>query len=247
MYDREFAASTLNSDAQHASAKREVEFIARQLGLSKGARVLDAPCGTGRHLKLFAEKGFTATGIDINTVCLELARKNCAGLDVRIEPGNMADLAAFEGRFDATVNLFSSFGYFATEAENRAVMWELVSTLKPGGTLVISVIDREWLLKVFRPVDWKDDGRQFVLEGRKYDPVTHYNEAWVVIVDQASGQAKRHFHRIRLYSSDEIVGLMQECGLKDVKIFGGVDGSAFQRGITTHPIYFGKKALSAPI
>lgn len=241
MYDREFAALTLDSDAQHENARKEVEFIVRQLGLPAHAKVLDVPCGTGRHLKLFAEEGFQTTGIDINPVCLELARKNCADFDARILSGDMADLSAYKGGFDATVNLFSSFGYFATEDENRAVMKQLVSTLKPGGSLVMSLIDRDWLLKVFRPVDWSDDGKQFVLEGRKYDPVTHYNEAWVIIVNQASGQAKRHFHRVRLYSSDEIISLMKECGLEKVRIFGNADGAPFERGQSTHPIYFGQR------
>jgi cyclopropane fatty-acyl-phospholipid synthase-like methyltransferase len=35
------------------------------LGLHAGARVLDVPCGWGRHTVLLAEAGFDATGADL--------------------------------------------------------------------------------------------------------------------------------------------------------------------------------------
>lgn len=112
MYDLEFAAINLDGKKQHAHAKKESAFLANLLNLPKGAKVLDVPCGTARHLCQLYRHGYDLTGIDINEACLELARKNCEGLDVRLLIGNMADLSTMKGIFDATLNLFSSFDIF---------------------------------------------------------------------------------------------------------------------------------------
>lgn len=103
------------------------------------------------------------------------------------------------------------------------------------------LIDRDWLMKIFSPVSWSVNEQQFVLEGRKYDPITHYNESWVVIVDEKTGVAKKHFHRVRLYSSDEVLNLMKVVGLQDIQIFGNADGGKFIRGESSHPFYIGRK------
>lgn len=241
MYDQEFAALTLDSEKQRALAEREAAFIAKELGLPAGAKVLDAPCGTGRHLLPLHRLGYAMTGIDLSEACLEMARKNCAGLPIRVERGDLSDLSPLRDTFDATLNLFSSFGYFSTDEENRRVLQELVSTLKPGGQLVLQLVDRDWLMKVFSPVSWTADDRQFVLEGRKYDPATHYNESWTVIVDEKTGLARKRYHRMRLYSNPEILELLREAGLSDVHVFGNTDGAEFVCGVSSHPIYFGTR------
>ncbi len=45
-----------------AYVKKEVAFIKRVLGLSKGAKILDLCCGHGRHLLPLAKVGYRMTG-----------------------------------------------------------------------------------------------------------------------------------------------------------------------------------------
>ena len=44
----------------------EVDFIARELGLPAGARILDVGCGTGRHAVELARRGYRVTGVDLS-------------------------------------------------------------------------------------------------------------------------------------------------------------------------------------
>jgi SAM-dependent methyltransferase len=241
MYDEWFIRDQLNSPYFLDFAKKEAEFLIRNLKLKPGMALLDVPCGAGRHSSEFAKAGIQVTAVDLNDQCLAFARKNCKGKRVDVRKGNLIDLKKFRNEFDATTNLFSSFGYFATDEENEAVMKELVSTLKPGGKLALHLVNRDWLLKVFKPVDWRIQGDLLELEARRYDPKTRYNESFLVVLNQKTGKGRSYYHRIRLYSKKEIVSMMKRCGLKNVKAFPACSAESFSRQKNSHPLYVGTK------
>src|SRR5881396_3971092 len=56
-------------------AASDVEWIVGAAALDAGARVLDAPCGFGRHSIEFARRGFPVTGVDFSETELDRARK----------------------------------------------------------------------------------------------------------------------------------------------------------------------------
>ena len=55
--------------------RREVARLLELLELPSGARVLDCPCGQGRHAHLLAETGFNVDGLDYSRTLLAAARK----------------------------------------------------------------------------------------------------------------------------------------------------------------------------
>jgi SAM-dependent methyltransferase len=119
----------------------EVELVLRLLDLPDGAEVLDAPCGHGRIANRLAARGFRVTGLDNNAKFIELARLRATeqGVSVDYLQGDLRELP-FEGRFDAVINWFTSFGYFDDDT-NRAVLAGFRRALKSGG--VLSGRDRE--------------------------------------------------------------------------------------------------------
>src|SRR5262249_28870967 len=56
-------------------AASDVQWIASVVGLESGARVLDAPCGFGRHSVEFARRGCDTTGGDFSGTELARAHK----------------------------------------------------------------------------------------------------------------------------------------------------------------------------
>lgn len=244
MYDTQFAQNTLGAPQFLKLARQEAEFLVKALRLKKGSRILDVPCGVGRHSKALAELGMSVTGVDINSDCLRLARGICKGKQVRLTRGDMADLSKYEGQFDAVINWFTSFGYFESDSANEHVMRQMIHALKPGGRFAIQLINRDWLLKVFRPVDWSKNGESFVMEARKYDPQTCTNESQRIVLDEKTGRAKRFYHRVRLYSMEEMVALLHGSGLANIRVYSGYEGGRFQRHRSTHPIYVGEKSYS---
>lgn len=240
MYDEFFAKKTLDSDALKKKAKEEVSFLIKTLGLPSGAQILDIPCGTGRHSFLLAEAGYNVLGLDISPSCIEIAQKNILK-NLSYQIGNMQDLSNQKDQFDCTLNLFSSFGYFETDKENEQVLEEMISTLKPGGKLVLNLINRNWLLGIYRPAFWFKDGPLLTVNAGNYDPQTHYNESYMTLKDEVSGATTLSYHRIRLYSPEEIIRLMQKYGLKNVKAYGSYQGEALDELKSSHPFYFGEK------
>jgi ubiquinone/menaquinone biosynthesis C-methylase UbiE len=241
MYDRAFAHATIGSKKFAALARKEAHFLIRTLDLKKGQTVLDVPCGTGRHAAVFARASLQVTGIDISRDCLRMARKAIGRLKVTLRQRDMADLSAYRSKFDAVFNLFTSFGYFSTDKKNEKVLREMISALKPGGRIVIQTINRDWLLKIFAPSDWREQNGKYIFEVRKYDPKTHYNEVKMFVFDLKTKQAKHYYHRIRLYSKPEMVRLLKKCGLQNIRVYGNFEGQSFEKYKSSHPIYLGQK------
>ena len=47
-----------------------------------------------------------------------------------------------DGAFEAVANLFTSFGYFFDEAQNRRVLGEIARVLRPGGAFLLDLMGR---------------------------------------------------------------------------------------------------------
>jgi SAM-dependent methyltransferase len=241
MYDDYFASKNIDTKLHHKQAKKEVSFLLKILNLEKGDRVLDVPCGTGRHSIYFSKAGLDVTGVDISKACLKRAKDNAKNLDINFQKVDMVNLKQFQGQFDCVVNLFTSFGYFHTDKENEKVLRQMVACLKKGGKLVIHLINRDWLLKVYRPVSWHQEGDLFWSESRKYNFEKNYNESNLIVLNERSGKAKRYYHRCRCYSQNEMIALFKKAGLKKVKVYGDALGNSFQKYHSTHPFYVGEK------
>jgi SAM-dependent methyltransferase len=241
MYDHMFAESTINSMGLRTKAKQEVDFLISILNLSTGAKILDVPCGTGRHSQIFGEEGFKVTGIDISPACIDIAEKNSTNKNVQYQLGNMQELSGFNCQFDCVLNLFSSFGYFSTDLENENVLKGMIDTLKPSGKLVLNLVNRDFLLSIYKPAFWFKSGSVITVNAGYYDPKTHYNESYMTLKNEDTGETTLSYHRIRLYSADEIVGLMEKCGLVDVQVYGDFNGNAFDTLKSTHPFFVGTK------
>jgi SAM-dependent methyltransferase len=212
------------------------------LNLPQSAQILDVPCGTGRHSESFGRHGFQVVGVDISPACISIAKRNASTPKVNYVLGDMKDLSPYLGQFDCVLNLFSSFGYFSTDSENEYALGQMVSALKKGGRLVINVINRDFLLSIYRPSFWFKSHGVLTVNAGSYDPETHYNESYMTIKDESSGETSLSYHRMRLYSSDEIVGLMRGFGLVDIEIYGDSEGAPYERLKSTHPFYIGIKA-----
>jgi cyclopropane fatty-acyl-phospholipid synthase-like methyltransferase len=150
--------------------RAEADFIVSALALAPGARVLDIPCGEGRHSIELAARGYAATGVDFNARALALAENNASARGVHVEfvRADMRDFAA-QARFDAASCFFGSFGYFGDD-ENLRFAANVARALVPGGRFLIDTQVTESLFPRFqeRRWDYLPDGTR-VLEECRYD------------------------------------------------------------------------------
>jgi cyclopropane fatty-acyl-phospholipid synthase-like methyltransferase len=115
----------------------DVAFVESRLRLPAGARILDVPCGSGRHTLALAAAGYRVTGIDISAEAIEHARRAAvaAGLEVELTVADMRRVPR-TGDFDAALCLGNSFGYLGT-AGLREFIAALGAAVRPGGGLVV--------------------------------------------------------------------------------------------------------------
>lgn len=202
--------------------RQEVTRLVEILGLPAGSRVLDVPCGQGRHAHLLAEAGFRVDGLDYSEHLIKLAKKRGTGPNLKYTRGDMRRLAGgWTGRFDAVLNLFTSFGFFVDPADDARVIGEFARVLKPGGVLVWHGGSRDGVMSKFLSRDWwaTKDGTMIAHE-RTFDPLSGV----LTIESTFRGAAKRlrrRSHRIRLYTATRIAELCASAGLIVEEAFDG--------------------------
>jgi len=193
--------------------RQEVARLIEILGLPAGARVLDVPCGQGRHAHLLAEAGFDVDGLDYSADLLEIAKRRGTGRTLRYTRGDMRKLPArWTGRFDAVLNLFTSFGFFTDPRDDRRVIGEFARVLAPDGVLVWHGGSRDGVMAKFLDRDWwrSDDGTLIGHE-RSFDPlsgVMTIRTSW----EGPKARGERE-HRIRLFTATRLAELCADAGL----------------------------------
>jgi SAM-dependent methyltransferase len=206
-----------------AVSAAEASNAAKLAGTPRGGRVLDCPCGYGRHARQLARLGYQVTGSDQSTLMLELAgREGVAGREwaegarprwVRSDYRRLP----FVGRsFDTVLNLFTSFGYYGDD-QDRQVLAEYQRVLRPGGTLLIDATHRDRLVRSFEP-------ERAVRASRDHSSFD-IRTGWLEMIHRDDTDGKPTVSRIRIYSVTELTAMLTAVGFRRVRVFGGLDGT----------------------
>ena len=170
-YDGDFSLSL--EEAQ----RRKHVYIAEQIGIGPGRRVLDLGCGWGPLLAYVRERGGSGVGVTLSSAQLRACRRH--GLDVRLSDARELTREGF-GAFDAVASL-GAFEHFCSPEEHRAGRQEeiyrdlfarIASVLPAGGRLYLQtmVFGRNMIaeedIDIAAPRD--SDGWYLALMGRQF-------------------------------------------------------------------------------
>ena len=109
------------------------EAALQRVELEPGRRVLDIGCGVGAFLRLVAERGGEAHGIDASEALVAFARTRLS--DAELCVGEMEDLPWDDDGFD----LVTGFNAFFFANDMVAALGEAGRVAKPGAPVVIQV------------------------------------------------------------------------------------------------------------
>jgi SAM-dependent methyltransferase len=207
----------------------EVDFVEERLGLTPGSRVVDVPCGSGRHSIALAERGHTVTGLDISAEAIEHARRTAkaAGVDVDFRLAEMRDVPP-DG-FDAAVCMGNSFGYLDPEG-TRTFVAALAAAVRPGGGLVVDFsAAAESVLPGFTGEDrTMNVGDISVAATTEYDVAHSRLISGYRFARGAEEVAVTALHHV--FTCAHIDDLLTTAGFVDIAHYAGPDGEPFRLG-----------------
>ena len=119
------------ADIQEATVRPVYEAAFAKLGLTTGARYLDAGCGAGMALQMAAALGARVSGVDAAPALLQIAAERTPGADLRI-----ADLETLPFD-DAAFDVVTGFNAFQYAADPRAALAEAKRVTRPGGQVLV--------------------------------------------------------------------------------------------------------------
>lgn len=218
----------LFSDARFEAAGTHLESILNLVGMDSGA-VLDLCCGPGRFSIPLARRGFRVTAVDRSPFLLGKGRATAAHGDLDVEWVEK-DMREFErsAAFDLVLNLNTSFGYFDSKDEDVRVLRKIFASLKPGGRLVMDLMGKEKLARIFQPTvsEKLGDGTLLVQRHEIFDEWTRIRNEWIII----KGQEVRtfEFHHT-IYSGQELKDRLLAAGFGDVRLCGSFEGEEYGR------------------
>ncbi|HKL30726.1 MAG TPA: class I SAM-dependent methyltransferase [Natrialbaceae archaeon] len=211
---------------KYEQAPEQVDRVLDLADVEPTGHVLDVPCGVGRHAAPLAERGFDVTAVDATERYLDDAREHAAETSEAIEFVH-ADMREFQRpeTFDAVFNLYTSFGYFEDRRDDERTARNFYESLKPGGTLVMSLAAKEILAGKFEERSWEERDGAYLLEEREVtDDWTWMKNQWHLVVD-GDGQSFTVSHR--LYSAYELSELLRRVGFSDVAAYGDLEGAPY--------------------
>jgi len=207
-------------------AAEEIDRLIDLLGLTRDQRICDLCCGVGRHSLELARRGFAVTAVDRTGRYLEQAREaaQSEGLEIDFVHADMRDFCRPES-FDVVLNLFTSFGYFDAQRDDRQVVENAHRSLKGDGRFLLDLMSKEIIARVFRARDWHPVDGGMMLEDRKIvDDWTRIENCWTLIRE---GRQHQWTFSHRLYSAAELCRLLEDGRFRKTRAYGGLDGSPY--------------------
>lgn len=203
----------LYKDRDYAEAQLFMDNITNYLNLPEEAKILDLACGKGRHSIYLNQLGYDVTGADLSENSIAEAKKSeneklhFVVHDMR-KPCNE--------KYDAILNLFTSFGYFENDSDNLKTLKAIKDSLTEFGFAVIDFMNVHQVMNNLVPEEVKTvDGIDFNIKRFHLDGYIHKE------IDFEDKGEKFHFtEKVRALTLEDFENLMEEAGIYLLDIFG---------------------------
>jgi SAM-dependent methyltransferase len=209
-----------------AVTEAEAAFLETELAAPAGARLLDVPCGNGRHSIALARRGYRVTGVDLSSDFLAAAKQSSPELDWR--SGDMRALELEPSAFDGAFCFGNSFGYL-DHAAAGAFLRGVARALKPGARFALETgIAAESILPALLKLRWHRAGDIFMLSENRYVPEESRLDIDYTFIQ--GGVVETRPTSSYVVTVAELRRWFREAGLKPVAMYGSTSREPYQLG-----------------
>lgn len=212
----------LYKDRDFAEAENFISLLINNLRIDKDSTIIDLACGKGRHSVFLNQLGYNVLGLDLSKESISHNKQyektdstpflKFGVHDIRDEiyPQFSAE------KVDAVFNLFTSFGYFENESDDKKVFRSVKNILKENGFFVLDFLNEKWVKNTLVSESFvKKEGINFKINKRI--------ENQYIIKDiyfEDGGKDFHFFEKVKLHTLEEIGKYAEEFGFERVTIFG---------------------------
>ncbi|CAM3636525.1 class I SAM-dependent methyltransferase [Brevibacillus invocatus] len=221
-----------------SAANEEIGNLLARLPIKQQGKVLDLCCGSGRHSRALASRGYEVVGVDLSPVLLQLAEEQNHFSNLRFVRCDMRDIP-FQNEFDIVVNLFTSFGYFSSDEENAKVIRNMAKALKSEGELIIDYLNPSYVKDHLVPRSTKEvkdmriDEERWIQDG--------FVKKRIMIRDESSREPREYMEQVRLFTVEQMMTMLEEAGFGQIQVFGNYEFQPYVATDSPRMIFYANK------
>ena len=215
----------LYKDRDFAEAENFITLLINYLNIPKNSKIIDLACGKGRHSVFLNKMGFEVLGLDLSQQSIE-HNKEFENSTLKFEVHDMreeisADLSTEKA--DAVLNLFTSFGYFEDENDDRKVFQSISNILKDDGYFVLDFLNAKWVENTLT------EEENTIKSGIDFKIKKKIEDQHIIkdINFNHKGHDHHFFEKVKLHTLEEINEYAEEFGFEQIQIFGDYHLNAF--------------------
>ena len=142
----------LYKDRDFVEAENFIRNLTQDLQLSKDAKIIDLACGKGRHSVFLQQLGYEVLGVDLSEESIEHNKQFETSADetpkltfkVHDMRNELYPNVSSE-KVNAVFNLFTSFGYFDDDEDDRKVFSSVKNVLQNDGIFVLDFLNEKFV------------------------------------------------------------------------------------------------------
>jgi D-alanine-D-alanine ligase len=220
LFDETYLITDARSVCDEKLTCKEVDFVERILGPENSWPILDLCGGQGRHSLELSRRGFQdVTVLDYSETLIRFGRERASeeSLNTRFVRNDARETGLPAGSFRIVIIMASSFGYFLDEAEDRKILEEVFRVLRPGGSLLLDLPNRGYVLENFTPLSWHEANEEIVVcRQRRVEGDLIYGRE--MVISKEKGLIRDATYCTRLYSTEKITTVLRSAGFGSVNI-----------------------------
>mgnify|MGYP000636859688 FL=1 len=198
-----------NDEDAQLFMKNITEFLA----LPKTTHILDLPCGKGRHSVFLNSLGYKVTGGDLAENSIKIA-KEFENDSLHFKVHDMRK--AFNNKYDAVFNLFTSFGYFEDDKEDILILQNIKNGLHKDGYFVFDFLNADFVKANLVAKETK------IVDNITFNITREITNGFIIKNISFFADNKQHSYteRVKYLDIHKMKAYLEKVGFKITNVFG---------------------------